>query len=216
MKQILTDDERKRIDAKIVEVEKRTSTQIVLAVVQRCDSYVELPWKAFALGASLSGLLVYVLNLIFSEWVSDITVAFATGIILAAGAVFSLFTIVIPGVARWFLSDHRTEVEVKQYAESMFLSRELFATSKRTGILLLVSLFERRVVILPDTGLRDQFTSHVMENIISHITGHLKRGDVGQAFETGLTQISRSLETMEKENGSKNELSDEIIEEKGV
>ena len=33
-------------------VEARTGAQLVTAIVARSDAYVELPWKAFALGAA--------------------------------------------------------------------------------------------------------------------------------------------------------------------
>ena len=56
------------------------------------------------------------------------------------------------GFGRLFLRQSRIDSEVRQYSESMFLRRSLFATSRRTGILILISLFERRVdiVILDD------------------------------------------------------------------
>ena len=215
MKQTLSDHNRNRLDGLIADVEKRTNTQIVLAVIQRSDSYAELPWKAFALGASITGLLVFILDLLFYGWYPRITVLIAVAGILAGGAVFALLTVLIPGFAKRFLSAFRAEVEVQQYAESLFLSRELFATSKRTGILVLVSLFERKVVILPDKGLSDQLPKDAMQSIITAMTPFLKRNEISRAFEAGLEQLSYTLGTNVQGTGE-NELSDEIIEEKGV
>lgn len=56
MKHTLNDEERRKLDQHIADEEKRTGAQVVLAVIERSDSYAELPWKAFALGASTSGL----------------------------------------------------------------------------------------------------------------------------------------------------------------
>ena len=215
MKQALSDLDRNRLDTLIADVEKRTDTQIVLAVIQRSDIYAELPWKAFALGASISGLLVFILNLLSYVWYPGVTVLMAVAGVLAGGAVFALLTVLIPGFAKQFLSAYRSEIEVQQYAESLFLSRELFATSTRTGILVLVSLFERKVVILPDRGLRDQLTKNSMQSIIAAMTLYLKRSEISQSFQAGLEEISNILGTTVQGTG-KNELSDEIIEEKGV
>jgi putative membrane protein len=124
-------------------------------------------------------------------------------------------TLLIPGFAWRFLSAFRAEVEVQQYAKSLFLSREVFATSKRVGILVLVSLFERKVVILPDSGLSDQLTKDTMQKIIVAMTLFLKRGEIYRAFEAGLDALSQTLDAKVDGTG-KNELSDEIIEEKGV
>jgi putative membrane protein len=215
MKQTLSDDDRTRLDGLIADVEKRTNTQIVLAVIQRSDSYAELPWKAFALGASITGLLVFILNLLSYGWYPRVAVHIAVAGILGGGAVFALLTVFIPGFAKRFLSSVRADVEVRQYAESVFLSRELFATGNRTGILVLVSLFERKVIILPDKGLRDQLTNDVMQSIITAMTRSLMRNEIGRAFESGLEELSHTLETNVQGKGE-NELSDEIIEEKGA
>lgn len=215
MKLKLSDHDRNRLDGLIPEVEKRTRTQIVLAVIQRSDSYAELPWQAFALGASLTGLVIFLLDLLLISWYPQVTVLITVAGILAGGAVFALLTLLIPGFARQFLSACRTEMEVRQYAKSLFLERELFATQKRTGVLVLVSLFERKVVILPDSGLSDQLTEERMQQIITSMTGLLKQKKLCHAFEAGLDQLSQTLETSGPETAA-NELSDEIIEEKGI
>lgn len=44
----------------------------------------------------------------------------------------------------------RAEAEVRQHAQAMFLERGVFQTRDRTGLLLMISLFEHRIVILPD------------------------------------------------------------------
>jgi putative membrane protein len=215
MKQILSDHDRKRLDACINDVEKRTNTQIVLALIQRSDIYAELPWKAFALGASVIALLIFILDLSFYDWYPKITVLITMAGILGGGAVFVFLTLLIPGFARRFLSASRAEVEVRQYAESLFLSRELFNTTNRTGILMLVSLFERKIVILPDKGLNDKLPEDAMHRIIAEMTLFLKQHEISRAFESGLGQLSRILVTKLK-GTNKNELSDEIIEEKGI
>ena len=211
----LTETERSQLNALIAETEKRTKTQIVLAVIQRSDSYMELPWKAFALGASLAGLLVLILNLPFYGWNPQITALTSVVITLGIGAALALLTVLIPGFAKWFLSEERADVEVRQYAQSQFLDRELFATSNRTGILLMISLFERKIVILPDKGLDNYLSLESPQRIIAAMTPFLKQKQINLAFTTGLEKLSQILGTSIKGSG-KDELPDEIIEEKGV
>ena len=215
MKRILSDHDRNRLDALIGKIEKRTNTQIVLAVIQRSDVYADLPWKSFALGASFTGFLVFISDLLFYNWYPQVTVPLSVVGILSGGAFCALLTMFIPGFARRLLSAFRAEVEVQQYAESLFLSRELYATSKRTGILVLVSLFERKVVILPDKGLINQLTKDAMQRMIVSMTLLLKRNEISQAFEAGLKQLSHILGENVQGTGE-NELHDEIIEENGV
>jgi putative membrane protein len=217
MKQILSDHDRVQLDQRIAEAEKRTKAQIVLAVIKRSDTYAELPWKAFAMGVSIAGFLIIIQDLLIRTWNSNNTVLVTVVTTLALGAVFALLTVFLPGFAKLFLSANRAEVEVRQYAESVFLSRELFATGKRTGILLLISLFEHKVVLLPDKGLSNQLTKNAIRDVIAAMSPSLARNDVSRAMEDGLERLCRLLEpAVTGQEAIKNELPDEIIEEKGV
>ena len=106
-------------------------------------------------------------------------------------------------------------METRQYAESLFLNRELFATEGRRGVLLLVSLFEKQVVLIPDKGVRDHLSISSMEKIINEMTPLLQKGELADALETGLNLLTTELKPV-SENIEKNELSNEIIEEEGV
>ena len=216
MKQILSDTDRTLLDKRIAEAEIQTKAQIVLATVKRSDSYSEIPWKAFAFGVSISGFAVFLLDLLVLGWITGTMILLSVASILATGAIFVLMTILFPRFARLFLSESRKESETLQYAESLFLSRELFATEGRRGILLLVSQFEREVVILPDKGVRDRLSTEVIKNIISKMTIHLRKKEVRKAMETGLEELVSELSPSASSRPDENELSNEIIEGEGV
>jgi putative membrane protein len=216
IKQILSEDDRTRLDRRIAETEKQTGAQVVLASVQRSDSYVEIPWKAFAIGASVASLVSLVLDLFVLGWLTESLILFTVAVILASGSIFVLLTVLFPVFARLFLSPERKETETMQYAESLFLNRELFATGGRRGILLVVSLFERQVVILPDKGVRDLLGGEVLQDVISNMTEHLRRNELRQAMEAGLDGIAAALGSAVTGGTGDNELSDEIIEEEGI
>ena len=203
------------MDRHIAEAEKRTGAQIVAAVIKRSDSYSELPWKAFALGVSIAGFLIFILDLLRPGWTSQTAVLTTVATTLAAGTISALLTVYVPKFARLFLAAHRAEVEVRQYAESLFLSHELFATRRRTGILLLVSLFERQVILLPDTGLNKRLSQEALQKIIAQMTPILASGQVTRALEQGLLRLTEILAVTVTGESGKNELPEEIIEEKG-
>jgi len=216
MKLLLSDDDRKHLDQLISETEKRTKTQIVLAVVKRSDSYVEIPWKAFAMTASVAGMAVIIISLLVNYWVSESDILIAITATLLAGALVALASVFVPAVARFFLSGHRAEEEVRHYADSLFLEKQLFTTRKRMGVLLLVSLFEKKVVILPDTGLSEKLSQEEMQKIIKLMISYLRKNELGKAFEVGLAQLSAALQDRVSEDDYENELPDNIIEEEGV
>ena len=216
MKQILSDADRSLLDKQIAETEKQTGAQVVLASLIRSDSYAEIPWKAFAIGASAAALTVLILDLFVLGWLTSMLIIFSIAVILACGALVALLTVLFPGLARLFLSPQRKETECMQYAESLFLSHELFATEGRRGILLMVSQFERQVVILPDKGIRDQLSTAVLNGIISQMTAQLKGNELKMALETGLDGIRSALGSTVPGQSGRNELSDQIIEEEGA
>jgi len=216
MKQLLNDNERNILNELVVQAEEKTRAQIVLAVIKRCDNYAEIPWKAFAIGASCAGFAVYILDMLTVRWITDTLVLFSVIAILATGALFSLLTVIFPRFTGLFISKSRRESETLQYAESLFLSRELFATEGRRGILLLISKFERQVCIIPDIGVRSRFTGIQIKRIISKMTPFLRKDEVKNALETGLEEIIEILCPPLSTASDRNELPNEIIEEEGV
>jgi putative membrane protein len=215
MKQFLSETDRSLLDSRIKEAEAKTGAQIVLATVKRSDSYVEIPWKAFAIGVSVSGFVVFIYDLFVLQWIMDNQTLMSLAVMLASGFLLVILTLTVPAFARLFLPHHRKETETMQYAESLFLAHELFATKGRCGILLLVSLFERQVVILPDTGVRNSLGETVIKEIISKMTGSLRSNDLKDALEKGLDGLLATLNTYVPDDDGKNELSNEIIEEEG-
>lgn len=213
--QNLSDSDKAVLEKLVAEAEKQTKAQIVLATVKRSDNYAEIPWKAFAFGTSVAGFVVFLFDWLKQEWAGDVMILFSVVAILSAGLLTVLLTLLFPSFARLFPSENQMEAEVLQRAESLFLSKELFATESRGGILLLVSLFERQVVILPDKGVRDRLSREVMNKIISKMTGELRRNEIKIALETGLGELVALLIPDGQEGEVNNELSNKIIEEEG-
>lgn len=216
MKHTLIVEERSQLVQRIADAEKRTGAQIVLAVIERSDSYAELPWKAFASGASIAGLLVLVMNILWPLASAGSAALMAIVMILAAGAGFALLTVFVPDFAKLFLHPSRAEVETRQYAESLFLSKQMFATSKRKAVLLLVSIFERQVVLLPDTGLTQKLNQEATEKIIKHMRPYLSAGQTARALEAGLKKLAEIISVGGQPEAPVNELPNNIIEEKGA
>lgn len=215
MKTILSDQETQKLNALVAEVEKEKNIQVVLAVVRRSDSYAEIQWKAFALGSVITGFLIFILHLYFSNLNSILTLLSLPFFI---GIIFMLISLIHP-FARLFLSSHRVDLEVKQYAQSLFLSKDLFATEKRIGILMFISVFERKVFLLPDKGLQNQLPAEQLEEIINPMIVKLKNKNLYASFETGLKKLVSVLEANGNHPASatgKNELPDEIIREGSI
>lgn len=213
----LTSAESDAIAARVAEVEAHAGLQVVAAVVAKSHSYPQLPWKAYALGAALAGFAVVLLDALRPDWVTEWTALLQTVAVLAVGAAAALLVVFVPAFARLFLRPPRRDLEVRRYAETLFLHRELFATRDRNGVLLLVSLFERKVEILPDRGLAGRISPADWQHVVARMAVELRRGRAADALLAGLIAMEAMLvaKGFLPKAGTGNELPDRPIDEQG-
>jgi len=211
-------DQTAQLNALIEKIEQRTGIELVAAVVGKCDNYPEIPWKAFALAVAISTLAQLVLAIVQPDWTLAWSEQYLLVLILGISAAFTLLSVYWPAFGRLFLDSIRADAEIGQYARVFFLERELFRTRARTGILLLISLFERRVVILPDTGVAGRLEQKALRAVIQQMIPHLRRRDHFQALFRGLSALEAELLLTGSGPAKKtdNELKDELIQQKGV
>jgi len=213
----LDQGESAALEQAIAGLEAQTGVQLVTAVIGKADSYVELPWKAFALGTAFAALALVVADALSPRWTgADSALIFAVAI-LGAGAVSALLAVAAPAYARLFLRATRRDVEVRHYAQAFSLRRELFATRGRNGILLLVALFERKVEILPDVGLHARFDRTDWRTVIDAMTPLLRERRCFGALQQGVGRLQALLlaKGMSAASGG-NELADRPIQETGA
>lgn len=215
---ILTRAEADAIDARVAQVEARTGVQVVAAVVGKSYTYPQLPWKAFALGAAIAGLAIVLMDWQRPDWLTAHAALVHTVTILGAGAAGALLVVFVPAFARLFLRPPRRDIEVRRYAESLFLERELFKTRDRNGVLLLVSLFERKVEILPDVGFRDRVTEADWNAVLARMTPLLRDARPADALQQGLAAVEALLAAkgFRARPGADNELPDRPIDVRGA
>lgn len=212
----LTEQERRIIAARVAALESRTGAQVVTAVVGKSDSYPEAPWKAFALGAGAAALTVVVWQLAGGDWPADLSRMAHVLVILGSGAFLALLTILWSPFARLFVDRIRRDVEVTQFAQSLFFRRGLDRTRGRVGILLLVSLFERKVVLLADEGFEGRIDAPDWGVLTRRITLLVQHASTAIALRAGLDGMEAML--LERgfcAPGEGNELPNAALEARG-
>jgi putative membrane protein len=187
----------------------------VTVVVGKSDVYPEIVWNAFALGATLTALAATVADFLHPDWATSAAVLTTVLAILGVGGASALATVYVPAFARLFLRESRAALEVSQYAKAQFLERELFATRERTAILLLVSLLERRVVILADRGLNAYVGTAEWDAVIERMAVKLRSGDLPAAVLDGLSGMGDLLKGKGIVRGAGGRFADKPIEERG-
>jgi putative membrane protein len=141
---VLDAGDRRRIEQAVRDAERATSGEIVVAVVRACDEYGSAGWRCGVLGAALALLALAAL----APPLSLGAVLGAQAAALAAGHALAR----LAPVRRFFVSEELLERAARRRAAASFTRHGLGRTEGGTGILLLVALFERRVVVLADEG----------------------------------------------------------------
>lgn len=189
----LSRKEIEQLDANASRIEASRGVRVATAVIGKADTYPELPWKAFALAATLAAFALVAADVVKPQWVTSSAALWHSFAVLAAGIAAAAAAIVVPAFARVFLRRTRRDIEVHQYAQSLFLRLALFDAPGRRGVLILVSLFERKIEILPDTGLDPLMHKRDWNRVVARMTPLLAQHSPAAALEAGLAAIEELL-----------------------
>lgn len=142
---LATEAARTRLRAAVAHVERRSAAEIVLAVRASSDRYTDVDFVVASLAAWLA--LVWAL---FAPTVIDLD-AIALLVPLVGGLGFYLARLVAP-LRRGLARASRMEAAVDRAAKACFVDKRVTFTRGRTGVLVYVSLFERRIALITDAG----------------------------------------------------------------
>jgi putative membrane protein len=190
---VLTAAEASAIEVRTAEVEAHTGVEIVAAIAAKSYAYPQLPWKAFALGATLAGFVVVLVDALRPDWTTAHAALLHAVAILGAGAAFAIVAIFVPPFARLFLRAPRRDLEVRRHAESLFVRHGLTSTSERTGILLLVSLFERKIELVADVAFHDRVSTTEWDAVVARMMPKLRTQRPTDAVLEGLSAVDALL-----------------------
>lgn len=173
--------------------EARTSGEIVPVVVGACDNYEEVAWKAAAFGALAAALVAGIIHAMGGFWLG-MGWLWITGPTAVGAAVGYLLTRLWPQFRRAMVSPETLDLRVGRRARQAFLDEEVFATTERTGILIFLALFERRVIVLGDEAINQAVDQHEWQNIVDHLTKGIHSGRPGPALVESIRECGLLLE----------------------
>lgn len=226
-----TDNEKKRIESAIRDAESGTSGEIVAMVVDKSDDYRDVDVFVSILLAACAAVIPAemiflntqrILYRIFPDmgWMSGIpdTTRFMTGLLA-----FMVITLLLylpfrfilgraPVLRRFFIPLERRDSEVRERALSEFREQGLDKTRDATGMLFLVSLFEKRVYVLADHGIYEkikQDSLDVYADMVSRGIAEKRGADaLCEAIKSAGTELARYFP---RRDDDVNELPDRVI-----
>ncbi len=211
VQRFFTENELKAIRAAVSDAEGKTSGEIVPFVIAASDAYSSAVWKGTALGALAGPLVAEAVYLLGDLWGGGMPlwIALPTA---AGGAAGFLIASFVPAVKRWLAGGEMLDLRTQQRARRAFLDEEVFRTRDRTGILLFLSLFEHRVVVLGDSGISRQVEQRHWDGIVQAAVGGIRDGRPGEALVQAIHQCGELLERygVALQPGDTNELADDL------
>ncbi|MDZ4774114.1 MAG: TPM domain-containing protein [Planctomycetota bacterium] len=189
----------------LVAAEARTTGEIVPVVLERSDAHSEAEWMS-ALAAVILGSLLLAEYLPWHEARELLSAQLALG---ALGFALARF---VPGWKRMFVSEKRASDVAEKQAVNEFHRLGLSNTHARTGVLLFVSLFERRVVVLGDAGIHAKVGDEHWSTTRSAILKKVRRGRIDEGLVDGIRASGDVLaEHFPWTLGDRNELPDRVV-----
>ena len=209
--EIFTAEAEERIRAAVERAEEGTSGEIVPYVVAASDSYEGVLWKGAALGAMLGALLAALSRIAFSGWGPAPPVWFGVPPMVGAGIGY-LLTGAIPSLRRALIGPETLERRTWRRAAVAFLEEEVFRTDERTGILLFLSLFEQRVVVLGDEGINRKVAQDEWDDLVQRVVRGVRAGEPVAALEDAIRRCGELLHRrgLEIQPDDVNELADDL------
>jgi putative membrane protein len=198
---------RKRIEAAIAAAEQRSAGEIVVATVRASEGYHVLRLLyGFTLGMALAAVLHLARPGLGFHWLT------LSELVVAASAWFALgwgpaLRRVLPGLYTLHAVERRARAE--------FFERGLFATRERSGVLIMLSELERKVVILGDSGIHARVQTSGWQAHVDNIVAQIRRGRAADGVCEVIAQLAGSLEAgVPRQADDRDELSNEVREEK--
>jgi putative membrane protein len=159
-----TDEARKRVTEAVVEVESRTAAELVVVVRHASGQWreVDLAVGAVAAFGALLLLLFHPRPIAVEVMPLDVALAFVGGVVLSAG---------IAPFKRALLSRARVEAQVRASAREAFVDQGVSRTRRRTGMLVYVSMLERRVELVADVGVDAKLVEGEVRALAAAVAG---------------------------------------------
>ena len=202
---VLSESDLAELHAAVTSAEERTVGEIVPVVVEESDSHPQAIWKAaFVTGIVGTALL--------AAWFDLRSPVFLIGGQLVFGLIGYAMAWMLPDFRRTFVTEERATEMAEEQALQEFHGLNLRDTEARTGVLIFVSLFEHRVVVLGDEGINAVVEPDLWVRVDEKIVAAVRAGRLRDGLLDG---IHASAEVLEEHfpwtDGDRNEIPDRVI-----
>jgi len=209
------DHDLQKIRAAVQAAERKTRGEIVSMVVPASARYREAGFRTgLILGwLTLAGLVTAEAAWLPWGWHAGNVGWLLLAVLLAYG--FGQWLGTCPSLVRLVTSRERMAFKVRRRAELAFYEHGLHKTNEGTGVLIMVSLLERRVQVLADRAIDERVPPGTWDALTQELIQGIKDGRPTEALCEAIARCGNLLaEAFPARPGDNpDELSDELIQE---
>lgn len=177
---LVSDAESEAIRAAVAAAERESAAEIVPLLVDAADDYELADWKGATLGALLALFAAAAAHTLWPTWGAPAIWLVLPGALGAlVGALAARFS---PPLRRLLVGAERLDDCVEACAFDAFVRHGVHRTRDRSGILVLIALFEHRVRILADEGIHAAVPAATWETLALDTARAVRDGRPGAAL----------------------------------
>lgn len=212
---ILSSADRDRITQAVQEAERRTSAEIVPLIVARSGLYRDTQHGSGMIAAFLTLAAMLTLESAWFPW--GWHASNAVWLVLAVTLAYAVGTSVgrVPAIIRLFTSHARMQQKVMLRAERAFAQHAVAQTREHTGVLIMLSILERQVYVLPDRQLSNRVSADRWQQVVHAAVERLRGGHIADGVVQAVAACGAVLAEAcpDRPGDNPNELPDEPIQE---
>ncbi len=201
----LSDAEKAQIAEAIRQAESKTTGEIVTVIAGASDGYGFVP----LLWAAILALVAPGAALLLDPWIDPVLLYSGQLLLFVVLAVLFRWT----PVKMWLVPNAVKRRRAGRLAREQFLAQGLHHTEGRTGVLLFVSVAERHVEVLADSGINDKVASDAWSGLVDAFLTKVRQGEATAGFVEAVERCGALLaEHFPRGEGDRDELPNRLVE----
>jgi putative membrane protein len=214
--EILSPEASEKIARAVAAAEEKSGGEIVTAVIAESDDYGFRELLAAVITGFLAINLTAFLLPSIESYLSTRFWGMQSGILtflpgmagLVAGGI-AYFLTQIPAIDRLIIPASVMEEAVRRRANRHFMESGAYDTLDQTGVLIFVSILERRVELIADRGINARVEADTWNEIVASLSAGISRGELVESLVKAVEDCGDILcRHIERRQNDTNELDD--------
>lgn len=165
----------------IAEIENNSLVEVVVSIKPQSESYTDIAY----LWGAISSFITFSLFMFLPTPFNDYLIYTGTIFAFFVGAFIALY---IKPMQNLLLKKSRKERSVEIMGRALFQKGGIRHTNEKIGLLILVSLFEKMVYLVPDRGVETAIPTEIMEQMNIDFQDIFNKKDIPQALIDSLAK----------------------------